>query len=168
MSIAAGLSFTGCGNSGSTGSTFEQVPLIGEDYACAYFEGANSGNTLGIDIVLQHDGTLWITIITGGQDESFSGSGRATQLPDNTYQIEISDLSPIRPCTCGMTCNGPLVLTIPADQLEDYRKGQEVTGATLYVDFTHESQCPLNQGSPWTIKDTMTGNIQQKETPPPM
>ena len=89
MSVAVGLSFTGCGNSsngGSTGSSFEPVPLIDKDYAGVLFQSDDASDP-EIDVCLQCDGTLRITITTGEQDESFSGSGSEKQLSKNTYQI---------------------------------------------------------------------------------
>ena len=176
MSVAVGLSFTGCGNSsngGSTGSSFEPVPLISDGYHTVTCEGSvtcsgSTSNANATEFTLQ----LYTT-----KDESYfavSGSGttnfesyddgtwEATQLTDNTYQIEIKDLKPKYPDTgtCTMTCNGLLKLTIPENALEAYRRGEKITGATLEGSFTHKApndgSCNLGESSGTTSTFTIT------------
>ncbi|MGN0821372.1 MAG: hypothetical protein ACI4OX_06310 [Akkermansia sp.] len=159
MSIAVGLSFTGCGNSnsssngGSTGPTFEQVPLIGDNYLYVNVQfPTDDGNNTGIDIVLNRSGEFSLRIMNEIESkyEDFSGSWRATQSSNNTYQIELSNIRAKDGCTCDMTCNAPLILTIPEDNLEDYRQGQLVFAPNLLkVNFSHtpSSSCKITNGT---------------------
>ena len=169
MSVAVGLSFTGCGNSGSTGSTFEPVPLIDEGNEGVGVGASTLDGKIYISISLYQDGKFSLYIFNKDNDNDhyngydlFSGaSWSATQLPNNTYQISLSDIT-ARGCKCTLKCNDKLTLTIPEDQLEAYRKGELVDGATLYVDFTHEvgDSCSLPDGT-GAIQGTMAAKIKQ-------
>ncbi|MGN0873725.1 MAG: hypothetical protein ACI4OZ_00900 [Akkermansia sp.] len=164
MSVAVGLAFTGCGNSsngGSTGSTFEQVPLIVDDQSGVNIEFRDANLTINID--LKRDGTLGIAIGERLDSADFCiGSWTAKQLSNNTYQIELSGIVPSASYTCDMKCNAPIILTIPENKLEAYRNGEVVNGATLDVDFTHDGgyTCTLPE-SVQEIKGTKTGSILQ-------
>ena len=159
MSIAAGLSFTGCGNSGSTGSTFEQVPLLTKGFFTAFDN--NAAPSPYLQITLNPEGNKCVLNISGNtaNSEEYIGTWEATQSSNNTYRIEIKDLSPRLPYKCKMTCNG-LNLTIPADKLKDYREYNPVDGATLSGSFTHEKSgegsCEFGGNSTINIDKTVT------------
>ena len=142
MSIAAGLSFTGCGNSsngGSTGPTFEQVPLIGDGYNEIECEGLV--DNISVEFLLYKSGNkVSITFWTEADKyDTFSGSWSAEQSPtsDNIYQIKLFNIEADRGCECTLKCNA-LTLTIPKDKLQDYRQGKVVRDSNLLeVDFEH-------------------------------
>lgn len=174
MSVAVGLSFTGCGNSsngGSTGPTFEQVPLINESYVGLTIKDDTSTPYLSLSLQSASNYCLLRIATTEGNWEDYGGTWTAIQSPNNTYQIQISDLSmnmtDIGGGNCTMTCNGPLVLTIPENKLEAYRNGESVN-ATLSGSFTHEtsgtSSCKLNTSGTIGIDRTVT--IVQKSPGP--
>ena len=160
MSVAVGLSFTGCGNSsngGSTGPTFEQVPLINEPYGLLTIEDNNSEPYLSLKFLSVSKECLLQIAETEGEWEYHSGTWTAIQSSNNTYQIHISSLSHDGDCT--MECKGPLVLTIPADKLEAYRNGESVN-ATLSGSFKHKTSsttsCKLKTYSTFDINKTVT------------
>ena len=167
MSVAVGLSFTGCGNSsngGSTGPTFEQVPLINESYVgLTITDNTSTPYYLSLSLQSASNYCLLRIVKTENNWEDHGGTWTAIQSSNNTYQIQISDLSKISyeigGGNCRMTCNGPLVLTIPADKLEAYRNGGSVN-ATLRGSFKHEttdtSSCELNTSGIIDINKTVT------------
>lgn len=166
MSIAAGLTFTGCGNSGSTGSTFEPVPLIDESNEGVAVLAHTPDVDISITLYQDKDRKSSLRIYDKNNDrkrDEFSvGSWIAEQSPtsNNTYQIRLFDIT-ADGCECNLTCKD-FILTIPEVKLQDYRKGLLV-GATLYVDFTHTpaSAPPSDPSSLSPCKlPSVTGAIQ--------
>ena len=165
MSIAAGLSFTGCGNSGSTGSTFEQVPLIDESNEGVLVVAHTPVVDIYIGLYQDKDRTsslrIYDKVDNSNRDEFSVGSWIAEQSPtsNNTYQIRLFDIT-ADGGKCGLTCNGPLTLTIPEGKLQDYREGKPVDGATLQFNFTHDpSDSSSSSSRPCGLPDG-TGAIQ--------
>ena len=169
MSVAVGLSFTGCGNSsngGSTGPNFEQVPLIGDGYEAIVCESLV--DNINVTFLLRKSGnefSISFRPVGSGESDIFSGSWSAEQSP-TSYQIKLFNISPDPSCNCTLKYNA-LTLTIPKDKLQDYRKGKYVTGATLYVDFEHTTKAscklPSNTGA---IQGEVYADIKQYESMP--
>ncbi len=176
MSVAVGLSFTGCGsssNGGSTGSSFEPVPLISDNYDTVTILGTCSGftsNATKFELYLYMDGECLFAVTDESNSdksknfETHEGTWEATQSSNNTYQIAIKNLTQKYPDnrTCTMTCGDLLKLTIPENKLEDFRRGDEIKDATLEGSFTHtvpeDSLCRLGEsiGATSTITFTLT------------
>ncbi len=176
MSVAVGLAFTGCGNSsngGSTGSTFEQVPLIGDGYDVIECEGLFNG--ISFEFRLDKSGNeVFIAFWTeANKYDTFSGSWSAEQSPtsNNVYQIKLFNIKADRDCKCTLECNA-LTLTIPEEQLQDYRQGQAVTDSNLLeVDFEHtpssDTSRPCNLPSGTTkIQGVAYAGIKQSKSGP--
>ncbi|MGN0820879.1 MAG: hypothetical protein ACI4OX_03760 [Akkermansia sp.] len=177
MSVAVGLSFTGCGNSNKGGSkktASESVPLIGENFSVVVLRGqwaGFDGNT-DFSLILRDTGkcSVYIWIQTAG-DETYSGDWEEKQLSDNTYEIRVSNLSLSSSwpydSDCSMICHTPLILTIPENKMNDYRNGSRISGATLDASgdsITHKasSTCSVgkSEGSTNTIKRELDEIIQ--------
>ena len=177
MSVAVGLSFTGCGsssNGGSTGSSFEPVPLISDNYYAVTISGTCSiftSNATKFELYLYMDGECLFAVSDGLYDpngskvETHTGTWEATQSSNNTYQIAIKNLTQKYPDTgkCKMTCDDLLKLTIPENKLEDFRRGDEIKDATLEGSFTHtvpkDSSCNLGESSGATSTFTFTPTV---------
>ncbi len=172
MSVAVGLSFTGCGNSngGSTGSTLEQVPLIGDGYNTIKCEGLVNG--ISFEFLLVKSGNTFSIAFWTEADkyDTFSGSWSAEQSPtsNNIYQIKLFNIKANEDCKCTLKCNA-LTLTIPENKLQDYRQGNPVIDSNLLeVDFEHtpssDTSRPCNLPSGTTkIQGVANAGIKQDE-----
>ena len=169
VSVAVGLSFTGCGNSsngGSTGSSFEPVPLLGGSFDTVEIVGTYDG-LAGNDyfqLNLSKDRSCQVYFgDVNKASEYFNGNWTVEQSPNNTYEIQIQNLKSGVPGRndCAMTCSG-LKLTIPENQLKDYSAGNKIYGATLEGQFHHTPKsCSLNESTRYfEITEQLTHLIQ--------
>ncbi len=153
LGCLAALSLAACGGGGGSDSS-----------------SASSGSSLlspGYDTVLldgqMDDGKLYtIDLIRGGEccirfwdadtyeeaDDSEDYEGRWTELQsaDGSFKIQI-DL-PTTDVGCDITCNNPMTLRIPADEMARYRNGEEVTGSFDSSPLTHgaSGSCSITTG----------------------
>ena len=169
VSVAVGLSFTGCGNSsngGSTGSSFEQVPLLGGSFdtveIVGTYDGLEGNDYFQLNLVKDLSCQVYFGDVNK-KSEYFNGNWTVKQSPNNTYQIQILNLKSGVPSRndCTMTCSD-LDLTIPENQLKYYSAGTMISGATLEGKFHHEpNSCSLNESTrDFKITKQLTSLIQ--------
>ena len=76
--------------------------------------------------------------------EGYVGCWTERQSADGSFEIQITGLTPAPESTtnagCVITCNNPMILRIPADEMARYRNGELVAGCSFDASpLTHEA-----------------------------
>lgn len=147
----AALSLAGCGGSGGGGGSSSGASgssLISPGYNTVTLDGLmDDGKGYTFDLIRGGDCDLsfWNTALYEDHAwvEDYNGHWTERQLADGSFEIQVTGLTPAPESTtkagCVITCNNPMVLRIPADEMARYRAGEVVTGTFASSPLTHKA-----------------------------